>query len=492
MERITGIIMFTLGSGMPDGYEWFLLPLVFLLVLVAVVIWILITRTGRAADLARLRAEKEAAEKTNAELQEKLARSETESAAKQAEIADLTNRLTSLQQQRQADQRVFEEKEKALEDKRKLLAEKLKEMQQQLSETFDSLAGKALARSNERFLELAREVLAGEKKAAQGELEKRQQAIDALVKPMRELLEKQAKAITELEKKREGAYSRIEEQIKQVIESNQKLDRETDRLVSALRRPEQRGRWGEMQLRNVVELAGMTEHCDFNEQVQTDDPQSRLRPDMTINLPGGGVIVVDSKVALDAYLDALQPDADRQQALQRHARQVQKHYESLAAKEYWNQFDRCPKLVVMFMPLESALVAALEIKPELHAEAMRKNILIATPTLLVALLRAVAYGWQQEDVAENAREIAKVGRELYQRLAVFTGHLEKLGNSLNSSVASYNKAIGSLERSVLPGARRLKSLHATTDKEIAAPEPLESEVRPVVVEELRKHSLPES
>ncbi len=302
---------------------------------------------------------------------------------------------------------------------------------------------------------------------------------------MRELLEKQGRTLEDLERRRHAAYGALEEQVKAIAASNQRLHETTDRLATALRRPEQRGRWGEMQLRNVVRLAGMTEHCDFTEQPQTDDPTTKDRPDLIVHMPGGGVIVVDSKVALDAYLDAVSEGADRGAALRRHAEQVEAHYRKLATKKYWEQFERTPKLVVMFMPLESALVAALELKPDLHADAMQSHVLIATPTLLVALLRAVAYGWQQEAVAENARQIAATGRDLYDRLGTFVAHLERVGSGLRSAGDAYDDAVGSLERRLLPAARQLKELQATTGAEVDAPSAVKLEPRPVTSTELK-------
>ncbi|MHC5001790.1 MAG: DNA recombination protein RmuC, partial [Planctomycetota bacterium] len=307
----------------------------------------------------------------------------------------------------------------------------------------------------------------------------------AMVKPLRELLERQNQTLIELERKRTADRSGLEEQLKAIAAAHERLGAETGRLVTALRRPEQRGRWGEMQLRNVVELAGMTEHCDFVEQPTTRDEQSVLRPDMIVHMPGGGVIVVDSKVALDAYLDALDSESPREDHLKRHARQVADHVRSLAGRRYWEQFERTPKVVVMFMPLEPALVAALQVNPDLHNDAMQQHVLIATPTLLVALLRAVAYGWQQEDVAANAREIARVGRDLYQRLATFVGNLEKVGSGIQRAANAYNTAIGSLEGRVLPSARALKSLHATTQQDIETPKQLPADVRPIVAAELK-------
>ncbi len=383
------------------------------------------------------------------------------------EAAALTEKLEAREQQ-------FVEQRKLLED-----------AQVKLKDAFRSVGAEALAANNKQFIDLAKKVFESVMIEAKGDVEKKQQAIDNLIKPIRELLEKHRTATGELEKKREVAYGRLEEHIKTIATSHEALRTATGRLVTALRRPEQRGRWGEMQLRNVVELAGMTAHCDFNEQVQTDDPATRDRPDMTVNLPGGGVIVVDSKVALDAYLDALEPDADRDARLADHAGQVEKHFKALAAKRYWEQFERTPKLVVMFLPLESALVAALERKPELHADAMQNHVLIATPTLLVALLRAVAYGWQQEAVAENAREIARVGQELYDRLATFVGHFEKVGAGLERSTRAYNAAVGSLDRMVLSSTRKLKELHATTNADIEPPALQETDVREFVAGELK-------
>ncbi|MCK4871407.1 MAG: DNA recombination protein RmuC [Phycisphaerales bacterium] len=430
--------------------------------------YLLWERAHRGAELAVAKSERDAAQAQAEELRADLGKRETELATAQSRETELKVRIKELEGQRDA-----------FEQLRAQQVEELEKMQRQFREAFDSLALKALERSGESFLKLAK-----------GELGKKEQAVDALIKPIKELLEKQGIAVGELEKKRSGAYVKIEEQIKQIIASNEKLDRETGRLVTALRRPEQRGRWGEMQLRNVVELAGMTEHSDFHEQVQTDDPNTRDRPDMTVHMPGDGVIVVDSKVALDAYLDALQPDADREALLIRHAGQVEAHYKKLAGKRYWEQFERTPKLVVMFMPLESALVAALEVKPDLHAEAMENHILIATPTLLVALLRAVAYGWRQEDVAANAREIERTGKELYDRLATFVSHFEKVGTGLRRTKAAYNDAVGSLEHRILPSTRKLRALGVTTEDEIESPAQVEVEVRDVTASELK--SLPTS
>jgi DNA recombination protein RmuC len=394
-----------------------------------------------------------------------------------SEVADLKNALQEAHERREEAAReaaALAEKAKAYE-----VAES------RLKESFRSAGAEALAANSRQFLELARQGLQTVLAEATGDQAKRQQAIEGLVRPISDLLERQQRAVADLEKRREGAYRGLEEQIKSIAASHEKLGVETGRLVTALRRPEQRGRWGELQLRNAVELAGMTEHCDFQEQPQTEDAETRDRPDMTVNLPGGGVIVVDAKVALDAYLDALSADGVAADALKRHAELVETHYKKLAERRYWEQFEHTPKLVVMFMPMESALVAALERKPDLHAEAMQRHVLIATPTLFVALLRAVAYGWQQQALAANARQISEVGRELYERLDVFVKHLEKAGSGLTYATRAYNDAIGSLERRVLPGARRLKELHATTEEAIEPPPAIEIETRPVTTPELK-------
>ena len=355
---------------------------------------------------------------------------------------------------------------------------------QQLKDSFSALGAEALRANNEAFLNLATRSLQTVLIEAKGDAEKKQQAIDELIRPVREVLEKHHVALTDIERKREVAYRGLEEQIKVIASSHAKLEGTTDKLATALRRPEQRGRWGEMQLRNAVELAGMTEHCDFTEQPQTDDQETRDRPDMIVHMPGRGVIVVDSKVALDAYLDALRA-GDVATAMQRHADQVETHYRKLAAKRYWDQFEHTPKLVVMFMPMESALVAALDVKPDLHADAMANHVLIATPTLLVALLRAVAYGWQQEDLAANARKIANTGSELYSRLRKFVEHFTAIGRSIDSAGKSFDEAVGSLESRLLPAARDLRDLHATTEDPIEKPSNLQIETRQVSATELK-------
>ena len=357
----------------------------------------------------------------------------------------------------------------------------------QLEEMFKALGADALKANNEQFLELAKAHFDKAQKQIGGHLGERHTQFEEMLKPFRETITRQQEMIEKLEVKREKAYSAISEQVKMISESHRSLKDETGRLVTALRRPEQRGRWGEMQLRNVVELAGMSDHCDFVEQVTvTTDEDARLRPDMVVNLAGGGTIVVDSKVALDAYLEAIdcEDDDQRRAHVVRHAAAVENHVKGLAEKRYWMQFDRTPKVVVMFMPIESGLYAALEAKPDLQTKAMESHVLIATPTTLVALLRSIAYGWQQEDVAANAREIADAGGAVYDRLAKFTGMFGKVGERLRQGTDAYNKAVGSLESTLLPAARRMKELGVTKADHFDDPQIVDNEPRPIVKSEL--------
>lgn len=396
-------------------------------------------------------------------LDEQLARLDDDLTQTRSQANEAVERRTQAEQQLARLEEQLRSRQQQFEDQQRLL----EEAEKKLLHVFEATGARLLQSNADRFMQQA------------------EKSFEDKAKPIRELLDAQKKVVEEIEKKRESAYVRLDEQIKNIAVSHDRLNTETNRLVTALRRPEQRGRWGEMQLRNVVELAGMTEHCDFREQVQTDDAATRDRPDMVVHLPGEAVIVVDSKVSLDAYLNSIQPDCDRAKEINRHARQVETHVKQLASKAYWDQFERTPRLVVLFMPLESALHAALEVKPDLHAEAMKQHVLIATPTLLVAMLRAIAYGWQQEAIAENAREIADAGRELYDRLATFTNHFARIGKGLDNANKSYNSAIGSLERNLLPQARKLRDLRATNAPEIAEPEPVDVEVREIAAAELR-------
>ena len=362
----------------------------------------------------------------------------------------------------------------------------LAEAEKRFSETFKALGADALKANTEQFLELAKQTFEASQEAIKGDLGEKQTHLKGLLKPMHEMLQQQQEALKNLEVKREKAFTGIEAQITNMMSGHKSLAEQTSQLASALKRPDQRGRWGEMQLRNIVELAGMTERCDFHEQTTVDAEGSRLRPDMTVRIPGGGRIVVDSKVPLNKYLDALEPGDPAQQAslFKQHATAVELHVKDLAGKEYWTQVEGAPELVVMFMPIESAYIAALEARPELHVTAIEKQVLIATPTNLMALLTTIAYAWRQEDIARNAREIEKAGAQLYKRLGVFVNHLNQLGQRLRQSNESFNKTVGSLDSNVLPAARTLKELNATSEDDIEKPVRIEVEPRQINRDEL--------
>jgi DNA recombination protein RmuC len=355
----------------------------------------------------------------------------------------------------------------------------LEETRAKLTEGFSALAREALRHNNEDFLRLAREQFERHKLEADGALTQKEQRITELVTPIREALTKTGQQIQAMEQARSEAYGSITQQIESMSRAQNQLQQETRNLVQALRRPEVRGRWGELTLRRLVELAGMVERCDFEEQVQQSGSEGSLRPDMVIRMPDGRSIVVDSKTPLDAYLAAMEASDDegRARELDRHARHLRERARELSKKAYWEQFVDAPDFVVLFIPGEQFLSAALERAPDLLEETLRSRVILASPTSLIALLRAVAYGWRQLVVAENAEQIRTLGEELYKRLTTFTEHLARLGNQLGSSVEHYNKAIGSLERQVMPGARKFTELGISARKEIEALDPIEHTAR---------------
>jgi DNA recombination protein RmuC len=356
------------------------------------------------------------------------------------------------------------ERERAGSEERRVA---LEEVRHQLVGEFAELSRQALIQNSSQFLELADARMREAQQAALGDLDQRRQALEQLLTPLRDQLGKYEQGIRLLELERQKAYSQLSEQVRHLNDSQQKLQVETRNLVTALRSPATRGRWGEMQLRRVVEMAGMLEHCDFEEQVSSPAADGTLRPDLVVRLPGAKHVVVDAKVPLQAFLDASEAadEEGRRAHLHLHARQLRAHVDALSKKAYWQQFADTPEFVVAFVPGDSLLAAALEHDSSLLEHAVSNHVLLATPTTLIALLRSVAYGWQSEALAENAREVQQVGRELYRRLATFGDHMGRTGRSLRSAVDAYNKAVGSLERSVLPQARRFHELGVVGDSE---------------------------
>jgi DNA recombination protein RmuC len=357
----------------------------------------------------------------------------------------------------------------------------LEQSEARLRASFDSLAGETLRANSELFLRLAREALGRDQVLAQSSLKERETAIAQLVEPLRTALERTDKQAQALERERHEAYTALRTQIDSLASGQTQLQRETRNLVTALRRPEVRGRWGELTLRRLVELAGLSEHCDFTEQLHLFGQDGALRPDLVVHMPEGRDLVVDVKTPLDAYLEALEAPTEegKQQALKKHAQQVETRVRQLASKAYWAQFEHSPEFAVLFLPGDQFLSAALAERPELLDGALKQSVIIATPSTLIALLKTVAHGWRQTAVAENAKVIRELGQELYRRLGAFTGHLERLGSRLGAAVDAYNSAVGSLERQVLPQARRFPDLGVTADAALPQLGAIEQPVRPV-------------
>jgi DNA recombination protein RmuC len=366
--------------------------------------------------------------------------------------------------------------EEQIEQERQAMQERTLE---RLKSSFDSVAGESLRSNSELFLQLAREHLGRHQQSAAATLTEREKAIEALVAPIREALSKTEQQMLRIEKERAETFGSLKSSLEAVAVGQLALQRETRTLVNALRRPEVRGQWGEMTLRRLAELAGMVEHCDFSEQVHVRTAEGNLRPDMIVHMPDGRDLVVDVKTPLDAYLEAVDATDDeaRATALRRHAQAVQERVRQLAAKSYWSQFENSPDFVILFIPGDQFLSAALAETPTLLEDAIRQNVIIATPSSLVALLKAVAYGWRQMSLAQNAATIRTLAEDLYKRLAVFSGHLARLGRNLTSSVDSFNSAVGSLERQVLPGARKFTELGVRPERELETLEPVDKLTR---------------
>jgi DNA recombination protein RmuC len=419
-----------------------------------------------------------------------------------AEVATLQERLTARDQELRKVQHQYEKSEgesealkennshlKAqLEGERRAATERresFKQAAEELSEKFKALSRDALKDNSQSFLELAQAKLGEFQEVAKGDLELKTQAIDQLVKPLKESLEKVDGKISELEKARAGAYSELREQVKALSTSQSQLQAETGNLVKALRVPHVRGRWGEIQLRRVVELAGMLQYCDFVEQETVATEDSRIRPDLIVRLPGNRTMVVDSKVPFDAFYESISTTDETVRAtkLKEHARLVRTHITALSRKSYWETVQPTPEFVLLFLPGETFYSAALENDPKLIEDGVAQGVIIATPTTLIALLKAVSYGWRQEQMAENAQEVSNLGKTLYDRLRVFTNYFADIGKGLDRALESYNRGVGSLEARVLVTARKFKERGAIAGEDIETLEPIDKNARALSLDE---------
>jgi DNA recombination protein RmuC len=381
---------------------------------------------------------------------------------------------------------------RAAEERARAAHERVALMDGQLSERFQALSAEALDQSTRRFLEIAEGRLTAANVTAAGELDKRRVAVEHLVEPLKDTLARVEKQLRESDEARHLSHAALAEQVKIARQDSVQLRVQTQALVTALRRPEARGRWGEMQLRRVVELAGMSARCDFDEQVSISTGAGLLRPDMIVRLAGEKNIVVDSKVTLAAYLEAAEAaDEDvREQRLAAHARHLRNHVDQLGAKSYWTVLSPAPEFVVLFIPGEAFLAPALERDPGLLEYAMTRRVHLATPTTLVTMLRTAQYAWQQAALSDNARAVFDLGRELYDRIAIMGKHVDSLGKALTTTVSTYNQAVGSLETRVLVSARKLNQL-GVTDATLDPPRLVEENARPLSAPELLSDSGPE-
>ena len=438
--------------------------------------WIVVSariRSRLAGEISQAQGRAGAAEAVATELRAQAANLEAAKAGLQKQLDQEKLARVAAQTQLAEASRNLQEQKALLEDAKARLAD-----------SFKALSGEALKSNNAAFLELAKKSLEAVVAEAKGDVGKRQEAIDAIIKPLTTTLGRYEQQVKALEDSRQRAYGALQEQLQGLSTAYQQLQKETLNLVTALKAPQVRGRWGEVTLRRVVELAGMCEHCDYAEQVSVDTADGKLRPDMVVHLPSSRDVVVDSKVSLEAYLRAVSAETaeDRVACLKQHSQQLRTHMQKLSSKLYWDQFGKAPEFVVMFIPGESFFAAALDCDPSLLEDGMEKRVVLATPTTLIALLKAVAYGWRQEQMAANAQAVCDLAKELYDRIGVLSSHIVTLGRGLRGANEAYNKAVGSMELRVLPQVRKFKELGATGADEIATVEPLDISPRTLKTE----------
>jgi len=441
----------------------------------AVIGWLAAVARTRAAVDARLQ-----------ELTGGRAAAESAAGELRRQVDGLRGELAQSQQQLQREQAARASAETAHAKAQENLVEQkrlFEEARAKLVETFQAAASQVLAENNSRFLELARTRLDTLQKEAAGDLSQRQTAIAGLVEPMKQALETLRQHVTQVENSRQKAYGELSAQVQQLSDTSRALREETGSLVTSLRQPQIKGKWGELTLRRAAELTGMSPHCDFEEQVSAQGEEGRLRPDMVVHLPGGGSIIVDAKVPLHAFLAAIQAKTadEYRTAMGEHARLVKKHIQDLASKKYPAQFEETVRFVVLFLPGESFFSAAVEQDRELLEYANDRKVILSSPTTFLALLHAVAQGWQQEKLAENAREIADRGKDLHERLLKFLEYLDDVRVGLDRANASYNKAVGSLESRLLPAARKFQALAAPGGDEVPSLTPMETLPRQISV-----------